>query len=118
MSEKDQAALQKKHQKINLDILHTDKRILELTYQDKLLETRKRLTRIIEIGEFLENIKDKEYISLKEAKKLVKKNKEFLDIFRYEGENAYINRKEFDKYHDEFKQLEEELEKEQEFLFQ
>lgn len=102
--------------KLNLEILKTDKRIAELKYQDKLIDTKRLLLRIIILGDFLEAIKSKEYISTIEAKRLVEEDEKLINTFSFEGDKAYINWHEFGKLHDEFMSIKAELMKEKVFL--
>ncbi|MGG3890178.1 hypothetical protein [Metabacillus fastidiosus] len=113
-----QEELKLKEKELEIEILKTDKKILELMKEEKLIQLRDNLERARLIGMFLSEIVDKKTISTKLAWDIIGNNKEFLSVFNIKGKNAIINQEKFSELESEYFELEKVLDKEKEYLDQ
>ncbi|MGD6876886.1 hypothetical protein [Bacillus infantis] len=101
-----------KLKELQLEELSVDKKIKEIKFNLKLLGTRELLERIIILGDFLESIKNKEFVLTKDVEKLIKKDKKLKATFNIEGTRAYIVEEKFKELAEEYWYIERRLEKE------
>ncbi|KIL30438.1 hypothetical protein [Bacillus subtilis] len=100
------AALKKKKYKFETMQLETQSELLKLETQ----QNKEKLEILFELGEILNQIVNEEWVSSTIATKIFKRNRrEYLNLFLFRENKAYINKEKFKELHDQFIQLTQEL---------
>lgn len=100
------AALKKKKYKFETMQLETQRELLRLETQ----QNKEKLEFLFELGEILNQLVNEEWVSSTIATKMFKRNRrEYLHLFLFRENKAYINKEKFKELHDQFIQLTQEL---------